>query len=379
MFQVTADRILIHQQNTVFLQTDFLMGNCFPFVFPAKLFQIMKPPIAAFPARRFVLLIHGSDPLNLRVPVFIEKPYKQLFHRHLGNTVHIQIRQNAGNIVQQNPVAADNIKVLRAEFFLIIVKNIRDPVHRHRGLSRSRHSLDDQIPLRRSSDHIILLRLDRRNDLSKHRRLVSRQILGQKLIVRHHIGIKEILQPVIGDFIGSLSLQIHFKRTFALYRVSTSSRIIFIINRRQRRSPVDHDRFRRLFGNADPPHIIRFLLRLTDIFEINSAKIRGLSRLPAPHQIPLPLSHLRLGIMKHRQRFLVFWSVCLHQIMVLIRQRLHITLRPDQIRLRNIDDFFQLLFLVLPAQPRNRTESSLFLFFLHHETFPSVYNTFSHA
>ena len=147
------------------------------------------------------------------VPVLVQKPDKKLLHRHLTDAVHIEFRQNAGNIVQQNVVASNDIEILRPEVLLVIIEDVRNPVHRHRRLSRTSHALYDQIRLRGSADNEVLLLLDRRNDLTEHRFFVLRQILCQQLIVRYHIGIKKVFQMVIFNLIRPLSFQINRKST----------------------------------------------------------------------------------------------------------------------------------------------------------------------
>ena len=103
-------------------------------------------------------------------------------------------------------------------------------MHGNRRLSRTRHSLHDQIALRRPADDLILFLLNRGYDLPKHRRLVSRKIFCQKLIVGNHIGIKKIFQLIVDDLIGPLTLQVNRINTFSLYRIGTCPRIVFIIN-----------------------------------------------------------------------------------------------------------------------------------------------------
>ena len=84
----------------------------------------MKPSIASFHACGLVLFPDGTDSVKSWVPILIEESDKQLLHRHLRHSIHIQIRQDAGDIVQQNPVAPDNVEILRTEFFLIIIQDI---------------------------------------------------------------------------------------------------------------------------------------------------------------------------------------------------------------------------------------------------------------
>ena len=64
------------------------------------------------------------------VPVLVQKPDKKLLHRHLTDAVHIEFRQNAGNVVQQNAVASNDIELLRPEVLLVIIEDVRNPVGR---------------------------------------------------------------------------------------------------------------------------------------------------------------------------------------------------------------------------------------------------------
>ena len=52
--------------------------------------------------------------------------HKKLLHRHLSYAVHVQIRQYARDIVEENTVASHDIKIIRPEPFLVIVKDIRN-------------------------------------------------------------------------------------------------------------------------------------------------------------------------------------------------------------------------------------------------------------
>ena len=98
-FQIAADLRAGQQQFPIFRKADIRTRNLRLFKRFAKLFQIRKPCSVSFDAdaRR---LIHRADLMQKRVPVFIQKPCKQLLHCHLQNAVHIQIRQYACNIIQ---------------------------------------------------------------------------------------------------------------------------------------------------------------------------------------------------------------------------------------------------------------------------------------
>ena len=166
---------------------DFFPGYLLPFIFSAEVFQIPEPLQTSFQAAAFVILICRNDLVFLSVPFFIEQPYKELFHRHLGHPVYIQIRQDTGNIVQQYTVASDNIKVLRTKGLLIIIQNIRNPVHGHCCLSGTGHTLDDHIGLWGFTDDLVLLFLYRCNDLSQNCFLALCQVFVQQFVCSYNI------------------------------------------------------------------------------------------------------------------------------------------------------------------------------------------------
>ncbi len=182
------------------------MWNHCLFILHTEFFQIQEPFIAAFHAGIFIFRIQFYNTVNTWVPVFIHQLCKQLLHSHLGHAVHIQLRQHARYIIQQNAVAANNIKVLRAKHCFVIIKNIRNPVHRHCRLAGTCHALDNHIRSRRLADNLILFFLYRSNNFPKHSFFIFRQILGQQLIVCYNVRIIKILQPVRLDFIRTLPL-----------------------------------------------------------------------------------------------------------------------------------------------------------------------------
>ena len=68
-----------------------------------------------------VLFLQCMHAHCMLVPVLIQKSCEKLLHCHLPDSIYIQIRQNARDVVQQNAVASDNIEILRAELFVIII------------------------------------------------------------------------------------------------------------------------------------------------------------------------------------------------------------------------------------------------------------------
>ena len=203
----------VQKQCSRFFQPHRLPRNLLCLVRTAEIFQIEKPAASALYAVFLIRAVDGVYRVLCFVPVLVQKPDEKLLHRHLTDAVHIEFRQNAGNVVQQNAVASNDIEILRPEVLLVIIEDVRNPVHRHRRLSGTSHALYDQICLRGSADNEVLLLLDRRNDLTEHRFFVLRQILCQQLIVRYHIGIKKVFQMVIFNLIRPLSFQINRKST----------------------------------------------------------------------------------------------------------------------------------------------------------------------
>ena len=59
----------------------------------------MEPFPAPFDPHAPVRSVHRTDMEKFRIPVFIEKADKELLHGHLGGAVHVQVRQDSGNIV----------------------------------------------------------------------------------------------------------------------------------------------------------------------------------------------------------------------------------------------------------------------------------------
>ena len=115
-------------------------------------------------------------------------------------------------------------------------------MHGHRGFSGTGHSLNDDVRLRRGPDDRILFLLDRGDDLSQHRLFALGQILGEKLVVGHHIRIKEILQLVVFDLIGPFSFQVHLVSPVIFHLILTESRTVLVINGCHRSPPVNDNR-----------------------------------------------------------------------------------------------------------------------------------------
>ncbi len=110
----------LHAVNPVIgaVNRDILPGNGMPFERGTVRFKRVKPRKTALFLGPLFRRFHAHF---LFVPVLIQKPDKQLLHRHLPDAVNVQIRQNARDIIEQNPVAPDDIKILRPVLRRIVV------------------------------------------------------------------------------------------------------------------------------------------------------------------------------------------------------------------------------------------------------------------
>ena len=109
-----------HDPDSVF-QDHFLFRDGSSLQIPAEIVQVMKPLIASFDPDRLFIFPDVTDVVNLRIPVLVEKTNEELFHRHLGDSVYVEIRQYTGNIVQKNAVASYDVEILRTEIVFIII------------------------------------------------------------------------------------------------------------------------------------------------------------------------------------------------------------------------------------------------------------------
>ena len=120
VIKTALDCRLSHDPDSV-IQGYFLFRDGSSLQIPAEIFQVMKPLIASFDPDRLFIFPDVTDVVNLRIPVLVEKANEELFHRHLGDSVYVEIRQYAGNIVQKNAVASYDVEILRTEIVFIII------------------------------------------------------------------------------------------------------------------------------------------------------------------------------------------------------------------------------------------------------------------
>ena len=207
-----------------------------PAVGVQRLEPFAGPPLPSVSVR----LIGRTDPVFFLIPVLIEEPHHQLLHGHLPHAVHIQIGKHARDVFQQDPVAPHDIEILRLKPLLIVIEDIGDPVHGNRGFPRSRHALHDHVVIRGTADDIVLLLLDRGDDLSQDGLLVFGKIPGQQIVVGHHLGIIKIQQLPVLDLISPLSLQIDLHPAAARHGIAAFSQSVLIIGVGHGRAPVHH-------------------------------------------------------------------------------------------------------------------------------------------
>ena len=145
-------------------------------------------------------------------PVLFTQPGENLIHAHMLDVGYIQFRQAAGDIVQQQIVAADDAVLIGLKTMLVIIKQIGDAVHGHRGLAAACHPLDNQVGKGGFADNGVLLFLDRGDDLPQHSLLVPGKVFGQKIVIGNHFCVIKIEEPAILNLVGSFQLQVDLDR-----------------------------------------------------------------------------------------------------------------------------------------------------------------------
>ena len=76
-------------------------------------------------------------------------------------------------------------------------------MHGDSGFTRTGNTLYDDIVVRRLPDDIILLFLDRRNDLTQYSLLVFGKIFSQQIVIRDNFRIEKIKKSAVLDLIGT--------------------------------------------------------------------------------------------------------------------------------------------------------------------------------
>ena len=162
-------------------------------------------------------------------------------------------------------------------------------MHCHCCLPRTGRPLYDQVHLRGTADHCVLLFLDRGNDLTQDSAFVSCKIFREKFVICHNIRIIEIKEPVVGDLISAFALQVDLAAPLAFDCVTAAPHRIFIVYGRHGSAPVYDGRFGTVFRNAHTPYIIGFRAGKLRIAEIDPAEIRLSPCFPAADEISLIL------------------------------------------------------------------------------------------
>ena len=188
--------------------------------------------------------------------------------------MYIQVRQNSCDIVQQNPVAAHNVKILRAEPFLIIVQDKGNPVHGNGSFSGSRHSLDNDVVVGGLADDIVLLFLDGGHNLSQHSLLVSCQVLGEQLVVGHHRTVKVIQKFPLFNLVSPLHFQVDLHLSVARGHVAALAQAVLVVDIGHRGPPVHHYLVSAVPGDASLADIEGFFLSQSLIVKDDSAEVR---------------------------------------------------------------------------------------------------------
>ena len=206
--------------------------------------------------------------------------------------------------------------------------------------------------LRLLPDHVVLLLLDRRDDLSQHRLFIPGKIPREQLIVRHYIRIIEILQPVVLDLIGALPGQMNLITPLPLDRVRHIPQRGSIVDACDRRTPVDHHRLIRILCDDGTPDIVGLLLSALFVGEVDPSKIGLLSRLYRSRQL---LAHMPEHIVRVVPQCLHFLvgriKLFLHGMQLLLQLR-YVLPHARHLLLCDFDRLFQILFFLFPCDPR---------------------------
>ena len=135
-------------------------------------------------------------------------------------------------------------------------------MHGDRRLPAACHSLYNHAAVRRLADNIILFLLDCGDNLAEHGLLVFRQIFCQQLIVRDHLRIVEVNQPIPVYLVSALPLQINRILSSAWRKIAALSEPVFVIHIGNRRPPIHHKNMGRILHNTALSQIEGFLRTL---------------------------------------------------------------------------------------------------------------------
>ena len=288
------------------------------------------------------------DRILVRLPVFIQKPDKELFHRHLTYTVDIKIRQDAGDVIKKDPVASHDIEIVRAEPLGIIVQDIGDPVHRHGGFSGTGYALDDNIMIGGFPDDFILFLLDRGHDFTEYGLFVLRQIFCQKVIVGDHFTVEIIQKPARFDFIGALQLQVYSDLGFAGRFVTAFAQSVLVVGVGYRCTPVDYNLVCGVLGDASFADVKGFFLIQCFVVKDNPAEVGFVLCLFVPKQCTFHMIVQGYRIIQNGEDFNVV-VVIVHQHLVdVFLHTCDLTAIVSEIVLYDSQSLSEIVFLGLP-------------------------------
>lgn len=171
---------------------------------------------------------------------------QKFVHPHMLHIIYIQLRETACYIVDQDITPSHDTELIGHKALFIIVHNIRNPVHRYRGLPASGNSLYENVVERALPYDLVLFLLYRSDDIPEHGVPVLAQILYQKLIICRHIAVIKTLQASSLNIIRSFEIEVNAVFTplsipvTVRNAVRTLPDLIFVIHTGDRRAPV-HD------------------------------------------------------------------------------------------------------------------------------------------
>ena len=134
-FTVCVDQVRSHQKRSGLFHVNIGSWNHTLLIAFAEITQVQKPFVSSLTATDLVIFVQLAYGIFRWIPILIEQTDKQFLHGHLTDSVYVQIRKHAGNVIQQNLITANDVKVLRPKIVFIIIQNIGDPVHGHCGFA----------------------------------------------------------------------------------------------------------------------------------------------------------------------------------------------------------------------------------------------------
>ena len=213
-------------------------------------------------------------------------------------------------------------------------------MHGYGCFSGSGSPLYNDVVIRRFTNNVVLLLLNRRNNFAQNCLLIFRKILCQKLIIGNDFRVEVIEQLSVVNLISPLQIKTDRKLPAIRCTITAFAQSVFIICIRYGRTPVHNHLMCRILCNSSPADIQGFLLLKCLIQKINPSKIRLLCCLLVTHQGRLHMiphryrvAHLRvdfyiivvivlqhfLNLLTHLTDFaLVIFHITLHDIQRLV-------------------------------------------------------------